>query len=79
MINYVRGFDIYQHAVKITSIRVLDTEESKIRATVIANGKLKDIRNIILLLLIGIFVVPKAIPQELSEKIYLIALLPQIT
>lgn len=42
---------IYQHIGKITSIRVLDTEESKIRATVIANGKLKDIRNILLLLI----------------------------
>ncbi len=34
---------IYQHTGKVTSIRVLDTAKSKIEATVIASGKLKDV------------------------------------
>jgi hypothetical protein len=37
---------IYQHTGKITSIRVLDNEKSKMEATVIANGKLKDVGNV---------------------------------
>lgn len=34
---------IYQHTGKVTSIRVLDTAKSKMEATVIASGKLKDV------------------------------------
>jgi hypothetical protein len=37
---------IYQHTGKVTSIRVLDTEKSKMEATVIASRKLKDIGNV---------------------------------
>ena len=37
---------IYQHTGKITSIRVLDNEKSKMEATVIASGKLKDVGNV---------------------------------
>jgi hypothetical protein len=37
---------IYQHTGKVSSIRVLDTEKSKMEATVIANGKLKDVGNV---------------------------------
>jgi hypothetical protein len=37
---------IYQHTGKVTSIRVLDIEKSKMEATVIANGKLKDVGNV---------------------------------
>jgi hypothetical protein len=37
---------IYQHTGKVTSLRILDTEKSKMEATVIASGKLKDIGNV---------------------------------
>jgi hypothetical protein len=37
---------IYQHTGKVTSIRVLDTEKSKMEATVIASGKLNDVGNV---------------------------------
>jgi hypothetical protein len=46
---------IYQHTGKVTSIRILDTEKSKMEATVIASGKLKDIGNVNTTITYGIF------------------------
>lgn len=40
------GYLLYQHTGKVTRIRVLDTKKSKMEATVIANGKLKDVGNV---------------------------------
>jgi hypothetical protein len=42
---------IYQHTGKVTSLRILDTEKSKMEATIIASGKLKILEMSILLLL----------------------------
>ena len=46
---------IYQHTGKVTSLRILDTEKSKMEATVIASGKLKDIGNVNTTITYGIF------------------------
>ena len=46
---------IYQHTGEVTSIRILDTEKSKMEATVIASGKLKDIGNVNTTITYGIF------------------------
>jgi len=46
---------IYQHTGKVTSLRILDTEKSKMEATIIASGKLKDIGNVNTTITYGIF------------------------
>lgn len=46
---------IYQHTGKVTSLRILDTEKSKMEATVIASEKLKDIGNVNTTITYGIF------------------------
>jgi hypothetical protein len=50
---------IYQHTGKVTSLRILDTEKSKMEATVIASGKLKDIGNVNTTITYGIFEIPR--------------------